>query len=82
MLISHLYFFFGEMSIYFFAHFFIGLFVLLLLVLLLLSCMKYLYILEIKALLVASLADIFSHSVNCLFAIYDFPCCAKACKFD
>uniref|UniRef100_A0A8D1KVF7 Uncharacterized protein n=1 Tax=Sus scrofa TaxID=9823 RepID=A0A8D1KVF7_PIG len=44
------------------AHFLIGLFVLLLL-----SCMSCLYILEIKPLLVASFAKIFSHSVGCLF---------------
>uniref|UniRef100_A0A8D0VIZ6 Uncharacterized protein n=1 Tax=Sus scrofa TaxID=9823 RepID=A0A8D0VIZ6_PIG len=43
------------------AHFLIGLFVLLL------SCMSCLYILEIKPLLVASFAKIFSHSVGCLF---------------
>ena len=46
------------------AHFLIGLFVLLLL---LLSCMSYLYVLEIKALSVAPFANIFSHSVGCLF---------------
>ena len=45
------------------AHFLIGLFVLLLL---LLSCMSYLYVLEIKALSVAPFANIFSHSVGCL----------------
>ena len=33
----------------------------------LLSCMSCLYILEIKPLLVASFANIFSHSVGCLF---------------
>ena len=36
-------------------------------VFLLLSCMSYLYILEIKPLSVASFANIFSHSVGCLF---------------
>ena len=35
--------------------------------LLLLSCMNCLYILEIKPLLVASFANIFSHSIGCLF---------------
>ena len=36
---------------------------------LLLSCMSCLYILEIKPLLVASFANIFSHSVGCLFIL-------------
>ena len=40
----------------------IGLFVFLLL-----NCMSYLYILEIKPLLVTSFANIFSHSIGCLF---------------
>ena len=44
------------------AHFSIELFVFLLL-----SCMCYLCILEIKPLSVTSLANIFSHSVGCLF---------------
>ena len=39
------------------------------LLLLLLSCMSYLYILEIKPLLVASYASIFSQSVGCLFIL-------------
>ena len=34
-----------------------------------LSCMSCLYILEIKPLLVASFANIFSHSVGCLFVL-------------
>ena len=38
--------------------------------LLLLSCMSYLYILEINPLLVASFANIFSHSVGCLFVLF------------
>ena len=38
--------------------------------LLLLSCMSCLYILEIKPLLVALFADIFSHSVDCLFILF------------
>ena len=37
---------------------------------LLLSCMSCLYILEIKPLLVASFADIFSQSVGCLFVLF------------
>ena len=36
---------------------------------LLLSCVSYLYILEINPLLVASLANIFSHSIGCLFIL-------------
>ena len=44
------------------AHFSIGLFVFLLL-----SCLSCFYILEIKPLSVASFANIFSHSVGCLF---------------
>ena len=47
------------------AHFLIGLFVFLLL-----SCMSCLYILEIKPLSVASFANIFSHSVGCLFVLF------------
>ena len=45
------------------AHFLIGLFLLLLL----LSCMSCLYILKIKHLSLALFANIFSHSVGCLF---------------
>ena len=37
---------------------------------LLLSCMSCLYILEIKLLSVASFANIFSHSVGCLFILF------------
>ena len=44
------------------AHFLIGLFFFLLL-----SCMSCLYILEIRPLSVASFANIFSHSISCLF---------------
>ena len=50
-----------KMSIYVLCAFSIGLFVFQL------SCMSRLYILEIKPLLVASFANIFSHSVGCLF---------------
>ena len=60
-------------------HFSVGLFVFLLL----LSCMSCCCILEIKHLLGASFANIFSHSLGCLFFVsYGFLCCAKACKFD
>ena len=47
------------------AHFSIGEFVFLLL-----SCMSCLYILEIKPLSVALFANIFSHSVGCLFVLF------------
>ena len=56
------------------AHFLIGL------SFLILSCINCLYILEIKPLLVTSFANIFSQYVGCPF-VYDFLCCAKACKF-
>ena len=48
------------------AHFLIGL----LHVFLLLTCISCLYILEIKPLLVTSFANIFSHSVCCLFVLF------------
>ena len=47
-----------------FSHFLIRLFVFLLL-----SCMNYLYILEINPLSVVSFAIIFSHSKGCLFTL-------------
>ena len=47
-----------------FPHFLIGLFVFLAL-----SCMSYLYILEINPLSVVSFAIIFSHSKGCLFTL-------------
>ena len=50
----------------FFFHFLIGLFI----YLLILSCMSFLYILEINPLSDASFANIFSHSVGCLFIFY------------
>ena len=51
-----------------------------------LSCMSCLYILEVKPLLVASFAIIFSYSIGCPFIsvfglFYGFLCCAKVCKF-
>ena len=46
------------------AHFLIELFVVLML-----SCMSCLYILDINPLLVISFANIFSHSVGCLFVL-------------
>ena len=39
---------------------------------LLLSCMSYLYIFEIKPLLVALFANILSYSINCLFFFFFF----------
>ena len=51
--------------------------------LLLLSCMSCLYILEIKSLSVTSLANIFSHSVSCLFFFFLWSLlCAKAYMFN
>ena len=47
------------------AHFLIEYFVFLTL-----SCMSYLYILEIKPLSVSSFVNIFSHSVHCLFVLF------------
>ena len=44
------------------AHFLIGL----IFIFLILYCMNYLYILEINPVLVASFANIFSHSIGCL----------------
>ena len=49
----------------YFSHFLIGLFVFLVL-----SCMSYLYILEINPLSVVSFAIIFSHSEGCLFTLF------------
>ena len=62
--ISHLYIFFGKLSVRSFAHFLIGL-----LVFLVLSCMSCLYILEINYLSVVSFAIIFSHFEGCLFTL-------------
>ena len=59
------------------AHFSVGLFVFSLL-----SCMS-VYTLEIKPLLVASFAKIFSHSVGCFFCFVNgFLCFAKAFEFN
>ena len=63
MFVSHLYVFFGEMSISL-AHFLIGSFIFLEL-----SCRSCLYIFEISCLSVASFAIIFCHSEGCLFTL-------------
>ena len=43
---------------------------------LLLSCMSFLYIFNINPLPVMWLANIFSHSIGCLFVLFDgFLCC-------
>ena len=48
------------------AHFLVGLFVFLIL-----GCMSCLYILEIKPLLVTSFVNVFSHSIGCLFILFE-----------
>ena len=62
--VSHLYVFFGKMSIRSISHFLIGLFVFLAL-----SCMSCLYSLEINPLSAVSFAIIFSHSEGCFFTL-------------
>ena len=64
MFVSHLYVFFGEMSVRYFFNFLIGLFVFLVL-----NCMSCLYILEINLLSLVSFAIIFSHSEGYLFTL-------------
>ena len=63
------------------AYFLIGLYILLIL-----SCMSCLYILEINPLSITSLANIFSHSIRCLFILFmvsfAVQSCAKAFKFN
>ena len=63
-LFGHLYGFFGEMSIYVFCPFFDWV------VFLILSCMSYLYILEINAFSVSSFANISSYSEGFLFVLF------------
>ena len=61
-----------------FSHFLIRLFVFLVL-----SCISYLYILEINPLSVVSFAVILSHSEGCLYILLIvFLCCAKDFKFN
>ena len=65
MFVSHLYVFFGEMSVQFFGPFFlIGSFIILEL-----SCMSCLYTFESNSLSVASFAIIFFHSEGCVFTL-------------
>ena len=61
---GHLYVFFGEMSIKVFCPFFSWVFCCFFLML---SCISFFYILDIRPLLVISFANIFSHSIGCLF---------------
>ena len=77
MFISHLDDFFGEMLAYFFFLILTGL-----VDFLVLSCMCYLYILEISPLSVVSFAVIFSHPEGCFFTLFSFLCCAKAFRFN
>ena len=74
---SHLYVVFGECLFRSFSHFLTGLFVFLVL-----SCISWLFILEINPLSVVSFYIIFSHSEGCLFTLPSFLCCAKAFKFN
>ena len=64
MFVSHLYVFFGEMSVQFFGPIFDWV-----IYFLELSCRSCLYIFEISCLSVASFAIIFSHSEGCLFTL-------------
>ena len=60
-----------------FSNLLIGLFIFLVL-----SCMHYLYILEINPVSVVSFAIIFSRSEGCLHLAYSCLCCANAFKFN
>ena len=64
MFVSHLYVFFGEVSVNSLARFLIGSFISLEL-----SCRSCLYVFEISPLSVASFAIIFSHSEGCLLTL-------------
>ena len=65
MFIGHLYVFFGKNLFRSSTHFFIVLFVFLIL-----SCMNYLYFLEINSLSAVSFAITFSPSEGCLFILF------------
>ena len=64
MPVGHLYVFFGKISIQVFCPFLTGLFGC---CFFMLSCMSCLHILNINPLILVSFADIFSHSIDCLF---------------
>ena len=61
MPLGHRYVFFGKMSVWSLTHFLVGLSGFFLI----LSCVNYVYILDINAFSVASFANIFSHSESC-----------------
>ena len=63
--VGHLYVFFGDVYLGLLPIFWLGFFCCLIL-----SCMSYLYILEVNPLPDASFANIFSHSVGCLFVLF------------
>ena len=65
MPVGHVYIFFGEMSVQVFCPFF-GWAVC---IFLLLSCISCLYILEINPLSAALFANVFLHSIGCLFVL-------------
>ena len=64
MSVDYLGVFFGEMSVHVFCPFLVGLFVFWVL-----SFISYLYILDTNPLLDMSFANMFSHSVGCLFVL-------------
>ena len=70
VLVSHLYVLFEEMSLQVPFPLFDRVVCLFVCFLLVLSCMSWLYILEINSLSVVSLAIIFSHSEGCLFSVF------------
>ena len=70
MPVTHLYVFFGETSLQVPFPLFDRVVCLFVCFLLVLSCMSWLYILEINSLSVVSLAIIFSHSEGCLFTLF------------
>ena len=76
MSVSHLYIFFGEVSVsVFFLHFDW------VVVFLVLTCMSYLYMLEINHFSLVSFAIFFYHSEGCLFTLF-IVYYTKACKFN
>ena len=77
--IDHLHVFFGEISIQFFCSFFFNR------LCFMLSSMSCFYVLDINPLLVISFANIFFHSVGCLFFLLmvdGLLCCAKTFKLS